>query len=343
MALPPCRLLLVGLVASFWVSACLSTAPSALSPQAASNSDPCRVVEHQRGTTEVCGQPQRIAVLSPHTLDVVLALGAQPAAYAESVALDIERFDNPVQQIPHLGDRITTQPLNLGDRKSPSLERLALLKPDLIIGEDWLAGDLYRHLASIAPTLLFSDERSGSQHWRHSIQGIAKALGREDDIEQVNAEVSRELEAARRTLAPLVKTLPKMLILSVNSTMTDLAIAPDSTVGRLLEKIGFQLVFPEPTTTGASRWLHTSPEVLPTLEADIILVIGWDASEFYRPEIKLRKTWIKHPLFNEVPASKAHRVFFVDYQLWGSITRGPITDSLILKRLPEIFSSLLPT
>jgi iron complex transport system substrate-binding protein len=298
-------------------------------------------VEHQQGTTKVCGQPQRIAVLSPHTLDVVLALGAQPAAYAESVALNIERFDNPAEQIPHLGDRISTQPLNLGDRKNPSLERLALLKPDLIIGEDWLAGDLYSHLASIAPTLLFTDERDGSHHWRHTIQGIAKALGREGVIESVNTELSQELEAARRTLAPVVKALPKILILSVNSALTDVAIAPDSTVGGLLEKIGFQLVFPEPTTNGASRWLPTSPEVLATLEADIVLVISWNASDLYRPETRLKRIWDKNPLLNQIPASLANRVFFVDYQLWGSNTRGPITDSLILNRLPEIFSLLL--
>jgi iron complex transport system substrate-binding protein len=298
-------------------------------------------VEHQQGTTKVCGQPQRIAVLSPHTLDVVLALGAQPAAYAESVALDIERFDNPAEQIPHLGDRISTQPLNLGDRKNPSLERLALLKPDLIIGEDWLAGDLYNHLASIAPTLLFTDERDGSHHWRHTIQGIAKALGREGAIESVNNELSQELEAARRTLAPVVKALPKILILSVNSALTDVAIAPDSTVGGLLEKIGFQLVFPESTSNGVTRWLPTSPEVLATLQADIVLVIGWNASELYRPETRLQRNWDKNPLLNQIPASLANRVFFVDYQLWGSNTRGPITDSLILNRLPEIFSSLL--
>jgi iron complex transport system substrate-binding protein len=273
---------------------------------------------------------------------VALALWAQPAAYAESVALDIERFDHPAEQIPHLGDRISTQPLNLGDRKSPSLERLARLKPDLIIGEDWLAGALYSHLASIAPTLLFTDERNGTQHWRHTIQGIAKALGREGAIEQVRAEVSRDLEAARRTLAPVVRALPKILILSANSSMTDVAIAPDSTVGGLLEKIGFQLVFPESVSNGVSRWLPSSPEVLATLEADIILVIGWDASEFYRPETRLKRIWNKNPVLTQIPASRANRVFFVDYQLWGSITRGPITDSLILQRLPEIFTSLLP-
>ncbi|WP_292815165.1 hypothetical protein [Nostoc sp. JL23] len=30
------------------------------------------------------------------------------------------KFDNPSQQIPYLGNFITSQPINLGDRSSPS-------------------------------------------------------------------------------------------------------------------------------------------------------------------------------------------------------------------------------
>jgi iron complex transport system substrate-binding protein len=310
--------------------------------QTASTPANCRTVEHEQGTTEVCGQPLSIAVLSPHILDVVLALGGQPAAYAESVNLDLERFDQPAKQIPHLGDRITTQPLNLGDRKNPSLERLALLKPDLILGEDWLAGAIYSQLSAIAPTMLFTDEKNDTQHWRHDIEGIAKALGREAAIENVNAEVARELGAARQSLASLVETHPKVLILSVNSALTDVAIAPDTTVGTLLEAIGFRLVLPQPTNAGESRWLQASPEILPTLEADIVIVIGWNTSDLYRPVAELKENWSKNPLFSHLPAAKANRVFFVDYQLWGSMTRGPITDGLILRKLPEMFSPLLP-
>jgi iron complex transport system substrate-binding protein len=337
------KFLLLGILACIWVTACISpTPPPSSSPATSDLVEDCRTVEHELEATKICGKPERIAVLSPHILDIVLALGAQPAAYAETVALGVEKFDNPAEQIPYLGDRITTQPVNLGDRKTPSLEKLTLLKPDLIVSEDWLVRDKYSLLAKIAPTMLFTDEKEGHQHWRNDIDGIAKALGREEAAEQVNAEYLQQLETARKSLAPVVVTLPKILILSVNSAMTNVAIAADSTVGYLLEEIGFQLVFPQPVAAGEVRWLQTSPEILPTLDSDIAIVIGWDNSELYKPEATLKEKWNQTPVFREIPAAKANRIFFVDYQLWGSITRGPITDELILQKLPEMLLPLLP-
>jgi iron complex transport system substrate-binding protein len=215
------KFLLLGILSWVWVTACMSPTQPPSSTQAISGSSNCRRVKHELGATEICGQPERIAVLSPHILDIVLALGAQPAAYAETVALRVEQFDNPAEQIPYLGDRITTQPVNLGDRKNPSLEKLTFLKPDLILSEDWLVRDKYSLMSQIAPTMLFTDEKNGNQHWRNNIDGIAQALGQEAAVEQVKANLSWQLETARQTLAPVVKTFPKILILSVNSDMSD--------------------------------------------------------------------------------------------------------------------------
>ena len=80
------------------------------------SSESCRLVEHEMGETEICGQPQKVAALSPHILDSMLALGVQPAAYAESVNLNIQTYDNPTEQIPYLGQWVTTQPI--GDLRS---------------------------------------------------------------------------------------------------------------------------------------------------------------------------------------------------------------------------------
>ena len=103
-----------GIFTVILIVACTRSPNSSTSNRTIStNSESCRLVKHDAGKTEICGQPQTVVALSPRALDVMLALDIQPAAYAEAAytdrkILDLDRFDNPSRQIPHLGDRITT-------------------------------------------------------------------------------------------------------------------------------------------------------------------------------------------------------------------------------------------
>ena len=109
--------LLVGLLTTV-VAACGE--PS--SPPTAAPSGNCQRIEHAAGTTELCTQPQRVAALSPYILDMLLALGVEPvgfgAADMSEAMLRRPEFDDPPAQIPYLGQRLTTEPVNLGDRHS---------------------------------------------------------------------------------------------------------------------------------------------------------------------------------------------------------------------------------
>ncbi|HEY9736422.1 MAG TPA: iron-siderophore ABC transporter substrate-binding protein [Trichocoleus sp.] len=321
-----------------WVVACGAgpQAPGDSSVEVgATRAGDCRTVPHDLGQTTICGEPQKVAAMSPHILDSMLALGVQPVAYAETVDLQQQRFDRPAEQIPYLGDRITTQPINLGDRKSPSLEALALVKPDLILGESWMHSDIYSQLSQIAPTLLFSDMKGDSQTWENDIDGIARALNREAEVEQLRAEVPQKIEAVRQALAPVVQRYPKVLLLSSNQLVRTIYASADSTGGRLLRAVGFETVTPG----GLKDWGQVSFEVIPQVEADIVIVFAWD-EQLESPAAKVRQQWASNPLLKEMPAFKAGRVFFVDYQLWGSNIRGPITDRLILEALPKLLEPL---
>jgi iron complex transport system substrate-binding protein len=116
-------------------------------------SSDCRVIQHEGGEVEICGQPQKVVALSPPLLDILLSLGVQPAGYAEVELLNQKVFDNPAQQIPFLGDRVTSQPINLGNRNNPSVETLLQLKPDLILGETFFLEANYELFSNIAPCI----------------------------------------------------------------------------------------------------------------------------------------------------------------------------------------------
>ncbi|AFZ29289.1 periplasmic binding protein [Gloeocapsa sp. PCC 7428] len=325
----------LGLLVLF-VTACSRQSPPTVVSVASSE---CRLVQHSIGETQVCGQPEKVAALSPHILDSILALGVQPAAYAETVRLNLPRFDNPATQIPHLGNRITTQPVNLGDRQNPSLETLVQLKPDVIIGEHWLHQDEYHLLSKIAPTLLFDDTKGENQHWTNDITGIAQALDREAAAKKLLAAFPQQLATAREKLAPVVAAYPRVLVVSTNQLASQVSVAPDSTAGELMNAIGFEIVSPK-LPTQPDTWAQISLEVLPTINTDLIFVIGWTEG-LYNPEKELKQAWSQHPLLKTMETFQENRVFFVDYQLWGSNIRGPITDELILQQLPELLLPLV--
>lgn len=96
----------------------------------------CRTVEHQMRETEICGQPQRIVVLGPYILELLLALDVQPAGFADHETLHKGDYNNPSQEIPYLGSRVTSQPANVGLAYKPSIEATFRLQPDLILGSD---------------------------------------------------------------------------------------------------------------------------------------------------------------------------------------------------------------
>ena len=316
----------------------------------------CRMIEHDAGTTEVCGQPQTIAVLNVYTLDLLLSLNMQPAGYANLLSTyQGEVFDNPSQQIPYLGDRITSQPVNLGSAGQPSLETLTLLKPDLIIGEIG-SDDNYDLLSQIAPTLLWQD-RIAKDKWKESLQSLAVALGVGERAAEVMQQYEIRIANARADLANVVAAHPKLLLLAAHRLEEGISIIhAESYLGELLSKVGFQLV-PQ-TTTANTPNAPISIEALPTLnEADTIIILGWnfdvsdeqsetpappptnmaigDWLEAHQVE-SVRQDWETNAIAQSLTASQENQVYFATFYKWSGIN-GPISAELILEQLRQFF------
>ncbi|MEL6441581.1 MAG: iron-siderophore ABC transporter substrate-binding protein [Cyanobacteria bacterium J06621_8] len=338
------RFLIVGICTVILITACPRSPDSLESERTiTTNPESCRLVEHEVGQTEVCGQPQKVAALHPRILDIILALGVQPAGFAQSANPQLQTYDNPEEQIPYLGKWITTEPMSLGTDSSPSLERLTLLQPDLILGEPW-QGNEYSLLTQIAPTLLFSDAKNPAQiqSWQQDIAEIARALGREEQLDELLAAHEARIAQARAALQPVLQAYPKVFLMSSNLNATQVESQPESAVGRLLKEIGFEIIrppgFPE-------RRVSISQEIVPQIETDLIIVTTWDDnltlnSEQTMPQATMQKKWANNPLLNSMSVFQQGRVFFVDYYLWAGVSRGPLSDQLILEALPDL---LLPS
>lgn len=297
----------------------------------------CRVVEHAAGKTQICGKPQKIAVLEPKMLSLILALGEQPAAYADAYLVRSRQFDNPTQQIPYLGKYVTSQPMNLGDRNNPSLEKLTLLKPDLILGMNFQENQL---LNAIAPTVLIDNDKNCQEN----LQIIATALDRQKNIPSIIASQQQRLAKVRNQLAPLIKTHPRVLNIACSPSMNYIEVVHNGDTIETLKKIGFQPVL----IADVERELGARPQInletLSQLDADIVIVNtwidNWDGTSTYNvPREKLQQKWAENPLLHNSRAWKQGKVYFVDYTLWGGVIGAPITYSLILEQLPLLLLS----
>lgn len=331
-----------------------TTAPSSQSNSTAN----CRKIKHDVGEAKVCGQPEKVVALSSHTLDLLLSLDVQPAGYAAPINLYRgDRYNNPAQQIPYLGTRITTTPINLGSRNQPSLEKLTALKPDLIIGE---AGSKdYSIFSQIAPTLFWKN-RTKKGKWKQHIGQIAKALGREEQAQKVIENYNKQITAARAEFAPIVRNYPKLLLLGTDQLEKNISIInPDSYLGEVLQGIGFELVFLPSLKDNSKPAIPISIETLPQLDrADIIIVLGYNLSAWEKKQSSenkeinqqinqqienhqsqtAKKAWKENAIAQSLTASKQNRVYFTTYYRWNGLN-GPIGTELIIEQLRQFLLS----
>ncbi|MEM9808867.1 MAG: iron-siderophore ABC transporter substrate-binding protein [Cyanobacteria bacterium P01_D01_bin.56] len=316
----------------------------------------CRVIQHDLGETEVCGQPQKVVTLSVHILDLLLSLDVQP--FASTLTLNIhtgEVFDDPARQIPYLGERLTGQPINLGRDHTPSLEALVALKPDLIVGEGGRNADEYELLSEIAPTLLWND-RTALGKWQESLRDLAKALDMEAKAETLIQQYQADITSARADLADVVTAHPKLLLLGASRLDEGfVVIEPDSYLGELLAGVGFQLIPPPAAAINASTPLM-SIEALPKLnDADTIIVLGWnfditegleksdpsadtsmgDLLETHQVKT-IQQDWQTNGVAQSLIASQQKRVYFATFYKWNGLN-GPIGAELILEQLRQFF------
>lgn len=319
---------------TFWlISACHSnTSQNLVSQSEKVSASECQIIQHDAGETEICGIPEKVAVLGPHMLDVSLSLGIQPAGYAEWYTAGI---GNPVSEIPVLGERVTSNPINLGLRNTPSLEAILGLKPDLILGEDFL-DQFYSNLSAIAPTLLFSGQKDD---WKQSILKIAQIFDREEQAQAVIESHNQKLATLRTELAPVTTTYPRVLLFAASQLPSSIYVYQGNDFsGILLQELGFEIAVPSDQKFQSSE-NHISLEVLPQIDADIIISIVSDHRDDDAVE-QVKRFWNENPITQSITASQGNRVYFVDYYVWGSNMRGPIAAEILMDEAYELLSPL---
>ncbi len=135
------------------------------------------------GGEKTTGEAPRIASLSIHLTNNLLALGITPVGSV--VGGDLKTF------LPHVADRLT-QTKQLGVATDPDMEALLALKPDVIYVDQQYGGKDIAKYGKIAKTVVFNlDEGT----WRDHLREIGKLVNRgqqaEDFIKEYQAQTER--------------------------------------------------------------------------------------------------------------------------------------------------------
>ncbi|CAH7005662.1 ferric citrate ABC transporter periplasmic binding protein [Vibrio chagasii] len=270
-----------------------------------------RVVQDEQGQFEVNTTPQRIVVLEFSFVDALAAVGVSPVGVADD--------NDSTRVIPAV--RALVDPWqSVGMRSQPSLEAIAVLKPDLIIADAERHRAVYQDLQRIAPTLLLKSRGETYQENLESALKIGVALDKQSDMEQ-RIQQHHQLMLDFKSHFSLKQTVQFAVVSDKGMWLH----GPASYAGGVLTTLGFASPIEELTE---KAYLPTSFELLLKTNPDWLLL-----GAYSHPNVV--NDWEKNPLFDLMTSAKNRQVVEVSPALW-SLNRGMLAAEQMAKNLEQI-------
>ncbi|MEM1256839.1 MAG: iron-siderophore ABC transporter substrate-binding protein [Cyanobacteria bacterium P01_H01_bin.21] len=280
-----------------------------------------KTVNHILGQTEIPLHPQRIVVLdatSEFLLDGVLALGIKPIGLARcSNCINSDPFSDVVGDLP-----------SVGTDEQPSLEKILMLKPDLILGYEWQES-FYSKLSEIAPTVIVNPYTGGND-FKRNFRQLAEFLGKSDQAEGILFEYNERIQNFQQKFGEKLKSKTVSLLTFSGSEFH--VHGPEYFfIARVMSEAGIQFI-PAYKALKDGGQLYMSIEVLPDWDADFLFL------ELYQKDsIEGLESLAKQPLWAKLNAVRNDQVYIITEYPSG----GPIGANQFIDELSEYFGSKL--
>jgi len=274
-------------------------------------------VEHAMGTTELEKTPEKVVILTNEGTEALLALGVKPVGAVQSWTGDpwYEHIENEMEGV-----------ISVGMEGEPSLETIASLEPDLIIGNKMRHEKIYEQLSAIAPTVFAEDLRGD---WKKNFELYAKAVNKEEEGKKVIQDFDNRVTDLQTKLGDQLQKE-----VSIVRFMTgDVRIYhKDTFSGVILDQLGFAR--PESQDMDDFAEKNVTKERMPAMDGDIIFYFSYETGD--GEATKLEEEWINDPLFQNLGAVKAGNVQKVSDAIWNT-AGGVIAANLMLDDIEKIF------
>lgn len=288
-----------------------------------------RTIKHGKGELKLDSPRQRVVALEWTYIEDLLALGIQPIGVA-----DIAGYNDWVK-IPLALD---AQTVDVGTRNEPNLEKIATLKPDLIIAPASRIEATYDKLTQIAPTLAFvpyptDGKTTQYDEMRSTLTEIAKAVGRDEQAQTVLAHMDAKFAEVRAALTQAGKVGQKF-VLSQAYSGASAAEVRLFTINAMATQIVAQLGL-EPAWKDAAFQQYgfstVSVEALPELgDVNFFYVVQDKDNVFLSDSVK--------PLWESLPFVKAGHAYALGGDTW--LFGGPLSAEVLAD---IIVKALVPT
>jgi iron complex transport system substrate-binding protein len=296
---------LVAAVTAVVLAACGGTSGPASTPaadtQTSSGGSAFPVtIEHKYGRTEIKAEPRKVVTLGLTDQEAVLAMGVKPVGAVDWFG------ERPYGAFPWTSPLWGgAQPEIVGERGDFNFEKIAALKPDVIIAQyAALSQEQYDTVSKIAPTVAQSGKYGDfATPWRDMTRTIGQALGKSAKAEELVTGIEAKFaqvrkdhpEFAGKTVAVADTTGPgKYAVFAAND--------PRSV---LMTEIGFKIPDQIANLTKDGNPVEFGAEKLDLLEVDRLV---WLTSDDAAPDqIKA------NALYQKLKVAQEGRAVFVPY------------------------------
>ncbi|MEU8680902.1 iron-siderophore ABC transporter substrate-binding protein [Streptomyces sp. NPDC048611] len=264
---------------------------------------PRTVKSVQGGDVKIPAKPKRVVVLDTGELDDVTTLGIKPVGAVSPHMKTEGGFPK------YLKDEIGGVK-DVGPLLEPNLEKIAMLKPDLILSSKVRHEKIYDKLKAIAPTV-FTETTGGP--WKANLKVHAKALGLEKEADQK----LKAYESRAKALGEAIKKknhgkMPSASVVRFVAGPTRLY-QKSSYSGVVLNDIGLARPKSQSSTDPVKTMLDVSPEQIDKADADLVFVTLADD-----PDKTQQKDVTSNPVWKDLKAVKDDKVFDVPDETWMS-------------------------
>ncbi|MFH8786573.1 ABC transporter substrate-binding protein [Streptomyces roseoverticillatus] len=258
-----------------------------------------RVIEASNGKVTVPAGAKRIVSIS-YATGALLDLGVEPVGTS---AID---ENNPMELLPSQTER-AKKITSIGSGIETNIEKVASLKPDLIVVEGAAAFDWnVKKLEGIAPTLYFGIKTPVDL--LNAQEKIARAVGKEDVFTKLKTDYRQKADQIKNTYKDKLKNV-NWAVASSYGNGEFIVDTRTSWVGRVLADAGAK--FAKASDDGKEHEVTYSQEKTDVLsDADVILVPRMFATGEVPKEVKELQD---KPSWKLLKASKDNHVLPVTY------------------------------